>query len=245
MAEKGSDAKPGEPSDAPQAGSEPKKSSMKAPKEDGSTSGKKSKKKRRKSMDDVATHDNVGKIASEAASNKDTSAGSAKKSKGGKKSSSKEGKSDGKASAAKKSSSKEGKSDGKGAAKKSSSKEGKAKRGLHPKAGSEMLSGREAKDAIKGKKSKKKKKRKHVESQLPSSPVALHPLSAPDATAQPYFAYPPGTLPFSAQPPIPQSPPAPETGSGVISKIEAFLGVGERKDASQHPPCRLLQQHQM
>ncbi|KAH7946729.1 hypothetical protein HPB52_003786 [Rhipicephalus sanguineus] len=207
-AEKGSDAKPGEPSDAPQAGSEPKKSSLKAPKEDGSTSGKKSKKKKKKkkAADDAATHDSVGKIASDAASNKDTSAGSAKKLKGVKKSSSKEGKSDGKAS----------------------------KKGLRP-----TLSGIEAKDAIKDKKSKKKKKKKkHVASHLPSSPVALHP--PPDATSQqPYLAYPPGTLPFAAQPLIPQPPPAsaPETSLGVISKLEAFLGLGERTDASQHPPA--------
>ncbi|KAH8020573.1 hypothetical protein HPB51_002522 [Rhipicephalus microplus] len=233
---KGSDDKSGEPSDAPQADSEPKKSSMKATKEDGSTSGEKPKKKKKKSAEDLATHGNLGKIASEAASNRDTSTGSVKKPKGGKKSSSKEGKSDGKANATKKSSSKEGKSAGKASA---------VKKGRHSKVGLETLSGSEAKDAIKGKKSRKrKKKKKHVASQLPSSPVALHPPSAPDASAQSYFAYPPGTLPYPAQPPIPQHaivqlPPAsaPQTSSGVLSKIGAFLGIVERKDASQHPPA--------
>ncbi|XP_065288413.1 bromodomain-containing protein 4-like isoform X4 [Dermacentor albipictus] len=157
---KGSDAKLGK---GQPAGSEPKKSAMKIPRVDGSASGKKSKKKQKKKkvIDDAATHDGVGKIASLAASSKDLSTSSLKKPKASKKSSSKEGRSDSKASVSKKV--------------------------LHPKAGAEKLDGSEAKDAIKGKKAKKKKKKKKepVASQLPSSPVDLLPRSYSEATQQP------------------------------------------------------------
>ncbi|KAH6928539.1 hypothetical protein HPB50_016876 [Hyalomma asiaticum] len=224
--EKGSDTKPGEPSGEQLPGSEPKKSSMKAPKEDGSTSGKKAKKKKKKkkTVEDTATHDNVGKIASEDASNKDASTGSTKKSKGASNKESNAGLAK-KSKGLKKSSSKEGKSDGKAAAKK----------GLHPKADAEKLSGSEAKDAIKKKKTKKKKK-KPVASQLPSSPVVLLQPSepTPNAISQPYLAYPPGMVPFAAQAPINQAG-APEASSGIISRLESFFGVGEQTDASQHP----------
>ncbi|KAH7986997.1 hypothetical protein HPB49_025785 [Dermacentor silvarum] len=204
---KGSDAKPGEEQPVD---SEPKKSALKVPREDGSTSGKKSKKKqkKRKVVDDAATHDGAGKIASQAASGKDSSTSSLKKPKAPKKSSSKESKSD-----------------------------GKAKKVLHPKAGAEKLDGSEAKDAIKGKKVKKKKKKKEpVASHLPSSPVELLQRSSSGAIQQPNLNYPPGTLPLAAQPAIqPASAPQPAPSSGVFSHLEAFFGYGERADATQHP----------
>ncbi|KAL3245186.1 hypothetical protein MRX96_018319 [Rhipicephalus microplus] len=241
---KGSDDKSGEPSDAPQADSEPKKSSMKATKEDGSTSGEKPKKKKKKSAEDLATHGNLGKIASEAASNRDTSTGSVKKPKGGKKSSSKEGKSDGKANATKKSSSKEGKSAGKASA---------VKKGRHSKVGLETLSGSEAKDAIKGKKSRKKEKEeKACRFSAAQQSSGASPALGSRCISTVIFRLPTGYASLSSPAPRYRSMRScsfrrqvPHKPVRVSSrKLELFLASSSGK-MHRSIPLRILQQHQM